>query len=302
MGVSRSELLARLPAEVRGRVPWIWVPLVALVAAAAAYVLHHASWFAEHRFLVAAFVIVAAAALAVAAGLVARPAERLLPMVVALEPETTDDRPAGRGDLGFCAALHAETLAHGFFASLGHGFLRAYYATFVDSPYAVALLATARGAPIGLVAGPLEPRAHARWVLRHRGVRLAVRGAAALLVRPRVALRFVRTRVERYRGAWRRARGTASQRSPEAIGTAVLTHVAILPGVQRAGVGERLVWAFVDAARSSGAEQIVLTTLDGPAGAAGFYRRLGWRLEDARETFDGTRVLTFVLEVPSLRP
>ena len=283
------------------RVPWVLVPLAALLAAAAAYGLHHAPWFAEHRVAVAAFVIVGAAALAVATGLIARPRERLLPAVIAVDPESTELRPAGRGDLGFCAALHAQTLPHGFFASLGHGFLRAYHATFVDSPHAVALLATARGAPIGLVAGPLRPRAHVRWVLRHRGLRLAVRGAAALLVRPRVGLRFLRTRVGRYRGAWRRGRGTEPQRSVDPTATAVLTHVAVIPGVQRAGVGERLVWSFVDASRAAGAARVVLTTLDGPAGAGGFYRRLGWELEGVRETLDDERVLTFALEVPSPR-
>src|SRR5215207_9639819 len=136
-----------------------------------------------------------------------RPAERELPLVVSVRPEATQVVDFTNRELGFCAALHAHELGHGFFASLGHGFLRAYYATFVASPYAVALLATSQGAPVGLVVGAIDPRAHARWVLRRRGLRLAARGAAVLVVRPRVAWRFLRTRVERYRARWRSERG-----------------------------------------------------------------------------------------------
>ena len=286
-----------LAAEVRGRIPWYWLPLAALLAAALSYALHHTLPWNGHDLDIA-LVITAAVAVSVAAGLVARPAERQLPAVVTMQPGSADVSIARSRDLGFYAALHAQTLEHGFFAALGHGFLRAYYSTFVASPHAVALIARADGAPVGIVVGVLDPRSHARWVIRRRGLRLALRGLAMLVLRPRIAVTFAQTRFGRYRQVWRRNRSESDyKRSSAQRRTAVLSHIAVVPGGRGSGVGSALVDAFLTTARAAGAARATLVTRPGDGGAGPFYRRLGWRHDGTRAGFDGQPVATFAIDL-----
>ena len=264
-----------------------------LVAAGIAYGLHHITPLAGHGLGVTVLVGATAAAVAAVPALLARRVERQLPVVLTVRPDATDVRPVETDDLDFCTVLHAEKLPHGFFAALGYGFLRAYLATFVASPHAVALLVSAHHAPVGMVVGILRPAAHARWVLRRRGLRLALRGGIALAARPRLAFRFARTRIPRYRRAWDRRR--ASPPSGLTRQPAVLSHVAVAPGAEGAGLGSLLVRAFVDAARDEGCSSIVLATLAGEEGAAGFYRRLGWVESTSHRDFDGQSMIAFSL-------
>ena len=193
------------------------------------------------------------------------------------------------------ARLHLAALPHGFFADLGPRFLRAYYAAFLASPHAVALAAVSGGQLLGVVVGATRPRAHRRWVLRHRGWRLAALGIAALVVRPRVALWFIRTRVHRYIAAWRRGRaGSPEEASPEpSRDPAVLSHVAVLDGARGEGIGRELTSAFVREAGRAGADRVVLVTLDGGAGAGQFYAKEGWHDEGVRVGQDGQRMRFF---------
>jgi hypothetical protein len=78
-------------------------------------------------------------------------------------PEPPHIRPLQPVDLPFAAALHAAALPHGFFARLGSPFLRVYYAGYLRSPYAVALVAERRGdvrEPLGVLVGTLDTAAH----------------------------------------------------------------------------------------------------------------------------------------------
>lgn len=95
-------------------------------------------------------------------------------------------RPMRREDLPLVAALHARRLPHGFFAALGTGFLRRYHESFRASPHALAHVATGDDRLLGFVTGPHHHAGHYRWVTRHRGIRLAMAGSAALLGRPRL--------------------------------------------------------------------------------------------------------------------
>ena len=222
---------------------------------------------------------------------------RRLPLVVPLHPTQADVhvRAAHEEDLDFCAALQAATLPHGFFAQLGHSFLRVYLRTFLLSPHAAARLLTVRGVPVGMVVGVLRPRSHGRWVLRNHGFCLAVAGAAALIVRPRVATHFVQTRARRYaRVVSRRQNAVATEkRKPPAV----LSHVAVVPGADGAGFGRRLVEEFVDVSRDGGASAVALATLADDRGAAGFYRRLGWEQTSTTYDFDGNALIIFTVDV-----
>ena len=215
------------------------------------------------------------------------------------------------GDLAFAARLHLQALPGGFFADLGERFLRSYYDTFVDSPYGAALVAEIDGGPVGALLGTVDNRKHWAWVVRHRGWELALRVLLALVVRPPLAWRFLRTRVRRYLRAVLRLvrRSTAShglgQVAAEADGDgaaagvtiAVLMHVSVLSQARRCGAGAALVGRFVDAARGEGADVAELVTRANEAGAGGFYRRLGWEHRRDRAGHDGVRLSEFVLDL-----
>lgn len=254
--------------------------LVAIAAAAMGYLAHHASPLGGHAVQTAALVVVVAAFVAVSLGAAVAARRPLsLPDVVVASPGSASLRAAQREDLDFCTALHASTLDLGFFVALGPRFLRSYNALFVDSPHAVALVATLGGHPVGALMGVLDTRAHRRWTVRQRGLRLVLGGVTALVTRPRPALRFVRTRAGRYVRSWLRHRhgdGDAEPDRGDDRGVAVVSHVAVLPGARGSGSGGGLVREFVKAAGRSGASRVTLVTLEGEGGASGFYAKLGW--------------------------
>ena len=282
----------RLPGSNRSTVvPHLWETLVIAVAAGSAgYLLHHLPPLEGHLVVGIAVALVAAAAVAV--GLRGSSAARSsypLPKVLPPSPQGAETRPLVEEDLGFCAALHVEALGHGFFTRLGPSFLRTYYDSFVDSPYAVAFVAEVSGQPLGFLVGVLDNRAQTRWLIRHRGFPLAMRAGVGMALHPAAALRFLRTRVGRYLGAWRRHRGEGVQvQEPDDQQSAVLSHIAVLPGARRLGAGALLVHDFEARARVAGAAQAFLTTLEGPDGAGSFYESLGWAPSVIRPTPDGT--------------
>jgi len=196
--------------------------------------------------------------------------------------------------LAATAALHARSLPDGFFARLGHRFLRGYHRTFVDSPHAVALGVSADGEVQGFLLSVLAPGPHGTYVLRRWGLALAVRGALALCRRPRVLVFFARTRAGRYaRALWRRRTDRAGQpRSAPAGEWAVLSHVAVDDRVRHGGRGAALVQALHDRATAAGAAGVVLVTdPDGPG--PGFYRRLGYDDEQVVRGSDGRQWIRF---------
>ena len=203
--------------------------------------------------------------------------------------------PLTPADLDAAVDLHSRLLPHGFFVGLGPHFLRRYYRTFLDSPYAWTACAQVDGTLVAALVGTLDAEAHRRHVSEHLPV-LAVAGAAALAVRPAMLRRFLGTRVSRYaRGLGRRlvpqlhhrARGRAP-RGGQRI--AVLNHVYVDESLRGDGVGSRLVDEFLTAARTAGATRAELVTLADDAGAGEFYRRNGWRQVRRRPNADGRLV------------
>ena len=265
---------------------------IALAAAVVAYALHHLPPLSDHLAASVAVVLLTAAAAAVAVGAVS--AERrapTLPTVLVPPPGGIEARPLRAEDLEFCTALHAEALEHGFFVGLGPRFLRSYYAAFLDSPHALAFAAIVGDQPVGFLVGAVDARSHARWLVRHRGVALGLRAAGGMALHPAAAVRFLRTRLRRYAGAWHRhRRSDAPSRAPVAGGTAVLSHVVVLPGARTLGAGGSLVRAFEAEARRRGAERAFLSTLEGADGAGSFYATLGWRRSSQLRTPDGRRM------------
>lgn len=204
-------------------------------------------------------------------------------------------------DLRVAAKIHHHCLPHGLFPQMGKRFLRAYLATFIASPHAVALVAVTHGSPVGFLVGTFEDRAHYRFVLRRHGVRLALAGVVALASRPGVAWHFARTRARRYvsgfvRLAGRRSAPTAPTAGPMG-GDSVLTHVAVDPLGRSRGAGASLVEEFVERCRARGVSEVRLVTRAGPDGAGAFYARLGWRAAGAYCDRDGLTWARYQLEL-----
>ena len=259
---------------------------VALLSAALAWWLHHTPFFAEHEILTALIaVLMASAAAVLIVGIAANRRHAPPPAVIVAGVEDVRVREASEEDIEFCASLHARALAHGFFVSLGPTFLRAYYESFLASPYARAHVATLKGHRAGMLVGLLRPRAHLRWLLRRRGPILAALGIGAMLTRPLLTLRFLHTRPRRYRRTWRRHRGAKVE--GETASEAVLSHVAVLDGARGVGIGAELVGAFLDDAAGDGRQRVVLTTLAGERGARDFYLAHGWSETGRRVGADG---------------
>ena len=245
------------------------------------FVLLHLPPLSGHLIVAGIAALASAALVGVAVGQLITRQGTDPPVVVITAPGAADVRTMQSDDLDFCAELHAQALAHGFFVSLGHGFMRAYHRTFLESPHAIELISTARGHPVGFLVAVLRPQSHVRWVLRHRGAGLAFRGAIALAMRPRIAIRFVRDRLRRYLAGWRRHGGRSAEETEDTrfgSAPAVLSHMAVVTGARGTGAGRRLVETFEATAGNAGARWAMLTTLAGSEGAGGFYARLGWSL------------------------
>lgn len=198
-------------------------------------------------------------------------------------------RRLGSSDLAFAARLHVEALPHGFFPRLGVGFMRAYYRSFQTSPYAVALVSTVDGDRAGVLVGTVDDDSHYKFMARRPWL-LAPAALAALIVRPRLAGWFLRTRLRRYaRGVVRIVRSSTpapNGASPAASGRGVLTHLAVLEEHRSSGVGRALVHEFVRQATAAGATQLDVTTRADGGGAAGFYEALGWERVATRRDAD----------------
>ena len=225
--------------------------------------------------------------------------ESRLPAIVVARPGSECVRLAERRDIAFTAALHSEALTHGFFVQLGSRFMRSYHRTFLESPFAVFFVATVGGVPVAFLVGLVRPRAHARWALRHRGMSLALEGLLSLSLRPATAVRFLRTRTSRYVRGWRRNRAGVGDHSTSEPERAVLSHVAVVPGARGSGAGRRLVDAFVEESRRTGATGATLVTMDAEQGASEFYKALGWVQGPRRTTPDGQPMVEWSIDFPS---
>ena len=206
-------------------------------------------------------------------------------------------RPLSRCSVSFAVSLHSNALPGGFFVELGPVFLRRYYETFIDSPYAIAMAVTSDAEPCGALVGTVDDQAHYRWVLRNRALPLAAAAVWGLASRPSVAVRFARTRARRYLSGARRllrSRGEQGARTA-AVQTGALTHVAVTDEARGSGVGSALVEAFTTAAFARGAGRLRVATRS-TGGATEFYEHLGWQPGGSTQNLDGIEYDVLTLE------
>jgi ribosomal protein S18 acetylase RimI-like enzyme len=221
---------------------------------------------------------------------------------VDIRPTTDAVRPRvhyrrmGSGDLAFVVAQHLHHFPDGFFARLGPRFLHEYYRAFLTGPSARTTVAEVDGERAGYLVGVTDPARHRDHVVRRHGRALVLRAAVAMMLRPALAVCFVRTRLGLYgrKLLRRRRRGATARPSPGATTpTAVLTHVAIRPAAQSQGIGSDLIRRFQHEVAEAGCERLTLVTASGDDGAGPYYRRRGWTALGERCTPDGLQVTTF---------
>lgn len=221
-------------------------------------------------------------------------------------------RDAAPRDLIYTARQHQFLLPHGLFPRLGQPFLRRWHATFLDSPYGIALVAEQLSGtgltPVGFLFGSTDQLCLVDDVVARHRLGLMLAGTAALLRRPRLAIHFVRTRAKPY---LRRLSGATNRPSRHldqakawsggddkpvpAAPVAVITAVAVETGCRSAGAGRALVDRFVARAAEAGTKEARLTTMTGSGGAGPFYEKLGWQFVEQHPTRDGVTVSTYRL-------
>ena len=187
-------------------------------------------------------------------------------------------------------------------------FLRRWHRTFLRPPYGIALVAVdeaVQGEVVAFLLGTTDQAAHTDALLGDRRVllELGASGALALLRRPRLATRFVRTRGRPWLRRLVQRRGVVahSSEAQDRNPVAVLAAVAVEPGARGRGLGAALVRRFLAEAGAQDAavaELVTVVPAEGAAGA-GFYERLGWCARADRRSRDGVTVRTYAYPLRS---
>ena len=210
-------------------------------------------------------------------------------------------RPAGYADLATTSGMHVEFLPIGLFPSLGAGFVRRWHRTYLESRHGVGYVVTDPTTPddevVGFLLGTTDQAAHmaALFANRRALASLAAAGAGALGRRPRLARQLPSRVVPWARQIAQRRSGQPTPPDGPADNpqVAVMIALAVRPQWRGSGIGAELVRRFVEDARRAGATEAELVTPVGPAGATGFYERLGWELGPCWHTRDGDELRAY---------
>lgn len=203
-------------------------------------------------------------------------------------------RDMERTDVPFAVQQHRLHFGDGFFAQLGPRFLTAYYRAYAFTGGALAYVAETDGKVVGYLVGATDPQAHRRDILRQHGFELLLRGVSGLLLQPRLAAHFFRTRAKRYAiRLLRRSRSSTGHAAAPGGPVAILAHVAVTVDEQGRGAGSALVKQFLEDAATKGCRQVVLVTTSGAQGAGEFYVRRGWEPCNEHIDSDGRSLTSY---------
>ncbi len=196
-------------------------------------------------------------------------------------------RPLSVADAPAAGSLHRAAFPDFFMTSLGPRFLDLFYATVAADESTVCLAAVESGCSTltGFAVGPLHPAGFFRGVLARRLLAFATAAALAAIRRPdRVPPRLFRAL--RYRGD-----------APEGPERALLSSIAVSPGVRGRGVGAALLRSWIDEAARRGAPGCYLTTDQADNATVNrFYLRAGFRLQSTIRTPEGRALNRYVLD------
>ncbi|WP_445259268.1 GNAT family N-acetyltransferase [Nocardioides aurantiacus] len=221
-------------------------------------------------------------------------------------------RPMTRADLAFVAGQHRVCFPTNVIGRLGEVALRAYYRTFIDAPYATAVVAELDGRACGFLVGIVHTARHRSWLRRHHVRSFAAAVTSSFAANPTLAARLVGRRfsmqLHRYRQASRRGPSPAAAPvvadASDRGGVAVLSHIATVATARQQGVGDLLLQAFVVECRVRHCRKVSLATLDGDDGAGAWYVKRGWEQQSRRQTIDGRwiELYDFKLKTGGLLP
>lgn len=202
-------------------------------------------------------------------------------------------------DVGETARLHQEYLPRGLFPRLGHRFLARWHLTFTDTRWAWSGVVVEEGRVVAYVLVAVDPARHRHHALVHHRGPLLRAGLVSLLLQPRLAAMFVRTRGRRYarqaRAVWGRP-ATSAGSTPAERPPAVIHALVTRESHRGLGLASRLVELATRESERRGAVELALVTEAGSAatgagpGSVGFYERLGFTVVGARPRDDRTVV------------
>jgi len=194
-------------------------------------------------------------------------------------------RAMKQSDLEAVVEVHLRSFPNFFLTFLGRRFLVLLYAGIQADPGGVVLVAESSEGVQGFVAGVLEQEGFYRRLIRGRVLAFGCASFGAMVRRPAIAPRLLR------------AFGRAGD-SRQAVAEACLMSLAVLPGVQRSGVGSELVRAFCRELKARGAKAVCLTTdKDQNDSANNFYEKLGFQVCRSYTTPEKRRMNERVLQL-----
>lgn len=210
-------------------------------------------------------------------------------------------RPATPADLAAMAGWQCRHVPDGLFPQMGERFVRRWHASFLDSPFGVALVAERHGGsgaggaaagggpdgsapeggapsagapaggapaePIGFLVGSTDQVRHVAEVVRRHRAGLAFAGLVALAGRPRLAAHFIRTRARTYLSRIFRNANAGGRQSADSAESGAPTAATITTAADQVAVITAV--AVDNAARGSGAGQLLVERFLKEARAAG---------------------------------
>lgn len=184
--------------------------------------------------------------------------------------------------------VHMKAFPNFFLTFLGPSFLKELYRSFAESPNSIGFVAVDAhsGQVIGVIVGPLVPQGYFRSLLIRRWWVFCLASIGAVLRRPAIIKRLFRALF--YRGE-----------PPPGPERALLGSIAVLPQVQRRGVGQALVEKWLKEVKQHGCCGCYLTTdADNNGKINNFYQKLGWRIESTYKTPEGRVMNRYVIDFP----
>lgn len=194
-------------------------------------------------------------------------------------------RPLIDSDLKAVVTIHLFSFPGFFLSFLGSRFLELFYRSFLEDSAGIGFVATdENGSIIGSIVGPLVPDGYFKRLLKRRWWKFCLASGSALCRRPWIATRLMRA-------LWYRGDAPEHDQVPRAL----LSSVAVAPGAQGRGIGQRLVNAWLSEVQRRGGKGAFLTTdAEGNDAVNAFYRRLGWKLDSSFTTAQGRHMNRYI--------
>jgi ribosomal protein S18 acetylase RimI-like enzyme len=174
----------------------------------------------------------------------------------------------------------------GFFLSfLGPRFLSLLYAEIVKEPGSITYVALDGSKVIGFAAGVTQQAGFYSRLARKRMFAFAFAALGAIFRNLKIIPRLFRAL-------------TYPHDSQEAATPALLMSIGVLPGSEHAGIGRKLMEAYLVEARQKGIDKLSLTTDKyGNDRVNRFYEKLGFTVYRAYQTHEGRWINEYVIDL-----